>query len=66
MMRYIDSGRTKMTIKESVSKKQGMIDSGRDVLWWVLPNIGLTRTTGTTATENETETRGGEVFGVRP
>ena len=32
MMRYIKSGRAKMRIEESAAKKQGRIDSGRDVV----------------------------------
>ena len=31
-MRYIKFGRAKMSIKESAAKKQGRINSGRDVV----------------------------------
>ena len=56
-MRYIESGRAKMRIEESTAKNQGRIDLGRDVVA-VVKNIGSTRTTGTTVTETEKETRG--------
>ena len=32
MMRYIESGRSKIRVKESAVKKQGRIYSGRDVV----------------------------------
>ena len=32
MMRYIESGRVKMSIEEYAAKKQGRIDLGRDVV----------------------------------
>ena len=31
-MRYIESGRSKMSIKESVAKNQGTINSGKDAV----------------------------------